>query len=279
MKELSATKTFGGTQSVYSHQSEACGCEMRFAVFTPSKAKHGDGPFPALFWLSGLTCTEENFISKAGAQRMAAELGVVIIAPDTSPRGENVPDDPDGAYDFGLGAGFYVNAQQEPWSQNYNMYEYVARELPTLVKKSFPVDPERFGIFGHSMGGHGALTIHLKNPEIFKTCSAFSPIVAPSQVPWGIKALSNYLGPDEAAWAEYDASVLVSRIPSKAEILIDQGTADNFLVEQLKPEIFAAAAERAGQPHTLRMQEGYDHSYYFIASFIDDHIRWHSERL
>lgn len=252
---------------------------MKFAVYLPPEDKHGKGPFPILYWLSGLTCTEENFITKAGAQRVAAELGVVIVAPDTSPRGEGVPDDPDGAYDFGLGAGFYVNASQEPWSKHYNMYDYIARELPALVTAAFPVDAARSGIFGHSMGGHGALTIHLKNPEIFKTCSAFSPIVAPSQVPWGIKALSNYLGPDEAAWAEHDASVLVSRIPSKTDILIDQGTADNFLREQLKPEVFAAAADRAGQSYTLRMQDGYDHSYYFIASFVEDHIRWHMERL
>lgn len=252
---------------------------MKFAVYLPPEDKHGKGPFPVLYWLSGLTCTEENFITKAGAQRVAAELGVVIVAPDTSPRGEGVPDDPDGAYDFGLGAGFYVNASQEPWSKHYNMYDYIARELPTLVAAAFPVDAARSGIFGHSMGGHGALTIHLKNPEIFKTCSAFSPIVAPSQVPWGIKALSNYLGPDEAAWAEHDASVLVSRIPSKTNILIDQGTADNFLREQLKSEVFAAAADRAGQSYTLRMQDGYDHSYFFIASFVEDHIRWHMERL
>jgi len=248
---------------------------MKFAVYTPP----GKGSFPVLYWLSGLTCTEENFITKAGAQRVASELGLVIVAPDTSPRGEGVPDDPDKAYDFGLGAGFYVDATVAPWSKHYKMYSYITRELPALIEKEFPVDASRAGIFGHSMGGHGAMTIHLKNPGTFKTCSAFSPIVAPSQVPWGKKALSNYLGKDESKWAAYDATRLVAARASKAEILIDQGTADNFLAEQLRPEIFAKAADTAGQKFTLRMQDGYDHSYYFIASFIEDHLRWHAARL
>jgi S-formylglutathione hydrolase len=248
---------------------------MKFAVYTPS----GKGPFPVLYWLSGLTCTEENFITKAGAQRVASELGVCLVAPDTSPRGEDVPDDPDKAYDFGLGAGFYVDATQAPWSTHYKMYSYLTRELPALIEKEFPVDAARAGISGHSMGGHGAMTIHLKNPDRFKTCSAFSPIVAPSQVPWGEKALSNYLGPDESKWADYDATKLVAARASKAEILIDQGTADNFLAEQLKPELFLEAAQKAGQKVTLRMQDGYDHSYYFIATFIEDHLRWHADRL
>lgn len=276
MKKLSATKSFGGVQAVYSHSSSVLSCEMKFAIYTPE----GKGPFPVLFWLSGLTCTEENFISKAGAQRVASELGLMIVAPDTSPRGEGVPDDPGGAYDFGLGAGFYVNATQEPWVKHYRMYDYITKELPELlVDMEFPVDGTRAGIFGHSMGGHGAITIHLKNPDKFKTCSAFAPIVAPSQVPWGKKAFSNYLGADEMAWADYDATALVEKQPSKAEILIDQGTADNFLAEQLKPEIFADVASTKGQPYVLRMQDGYDHSYYFIASFIEDHLRWHAERL
>ncbi len=275
MKQISSTKSFGGSQGVYSHASSTLSCEMKFAVFTPA----GKGPFPVLYWLSGLTCTEENFITKAGAQRVASELGVCLVAPDTSPRGEDVPDDPDKAYDFGLGAGFYVDATQTPWSKHYKMYSYITQELPALIEKEFPVDAARAGIFGHSMGGHGAMTIHLKNPDRFKTCSAFSPIVAPSQVPWGEKALSNYLGSDKAGWADYDATRLVEGRASQAEILIDQGTADNFLKEQLKPELFAAAAQKAGQKVTLRMQDGYDHSYYFIATFIEDHLRWHADRL
>lgn len=279
MKQLSSIKSFGGTQGVYAHQTAACNCDMKFAVFTPPKEIHGKGPYPVLYWLSGLTCTEENFITKAGAQRAAAELGLVIVAPDTSPRGEGVPDDAEGAYDFGLGAGFYLNATQEPWSRHYKMYDYVTKELPALVEREFPADASRVGVFGHSMGGHGALTIHLKNQKKFKTCSAFAPIVAPSQVPWGKKAFSNYLGSDETAWADYDATMLVAKSPSKADILIDQGTADNFLDEQLKPDLFADAATRAGQKFTLRMQEGYDHSYYFIATFMEDHLRWHAERL
>ncbi len=279
MKQLSQAKIFGGNQSVYEHASGACACDMRFAVFTPPAGEHGEGPYPVLYWLSGLTCTEENFISKAGAQRVAAELGLVVVAPDTSPRGEGVPDDPDGAYDFGLGAGFYLNATQEPWSKNYQMYDYITQELPALIDAEFSIDGSRAGIMGHSMGGHGALTIHLKNPQKFRTCSAFSPIVAPMHVPWGKKAFSNYLGTDEKTWVDYDASALVMKNPSTAEILIDQGTADNFLTEQLKPELFADAFQKSGQKLTLRMQDGYDHSYYFIASFIEDHLRWHAERL
>jgi S-formylglutathione hydrolase len=275
MKQASSNKSFGGTQGVYAHVSSALSCDMKFAVYTPP----GKGPFPVLYWLSGLTCTEENFITKAGAQRVASELGLIIVASDTSPRGEGVPDDPDKAYDFGLGAGFYLDATQTPWSKHYRMYSYITRELPALIESEFQVDAKRAGISGHSMGGHGAITIHLKNPDKFKTCSAFSPIVAPSEVPWGKKAFSNYLGADVAAWADYDATALVAKRPSKAEILIDQGTADNFLAEQLKPELFARAADKAGQKYRLRMQEGYDHSYYFIASFIEDHLRWHAERL
>lgn len=279
MKEISRVKSFGGVQAVYAHESEACACTMRFAVFTPPEEVHGQGPFPALYWLSGLTCTEENFITKAGAQRVAAELGLVIIAPDTSPRGEGAPDDPDGAYDLGLGAGFYLDATEAPWARQYNMYSYIARELPALIPGAFPVDPARVGVFGHSMGGHGALTLHLKHPDVFKTCSAFSPIVAPSQVPWGRKAFSNYLGADETTWAAYDATKLVAERSGRAHILIDQGSADTFLEEQLRPGLFEAAAGEAGQALTLRMQDGYDHSYYFIATFVEDHLRWHAEGL
>ena len=279
MKSTSEIKSFGGTQSVFSHASKFLSCDMRCAVFSPPADIHGPGPYPVLYWLSGLTCTEENFIAKAGAQRVAAELGLVIVAPDTSPRGEGVPDDPGGAYDFGLGAGFYLDATEEPWSTHYQMYSYITGELPALIEKEFPVDADRTGIFGHSMGGHGALTIHLKNADKFKTCSAFSPIVAPSEVPWGRKAFSNYLGTDETKWAVYDASALVANNPSTADILIDQGTADQFLEEQLQPERFAAACHASGQNLTLRTQDGYDHSYYFIATFIEDHLRWHHERL
>ncbi|MEM8936795.1 MAG: S-formylglutathione hydrolase [Pseudomonadota bacterium] len=277
METLSSTQSFGGVQAVFSHKSTACSCAMRFAVFTPPEDRHGPGPYQTLYWLSGLTCTEENFISKAGAQRVAAELGVMIVAPDTSPRGEGVPDDPDGAYDFGLGAGFYLNATEAPWDKYYHMYTYISEELPALIEGAFPVDTSRIGIFGHSMGGHGALTIHLKHPDKFKTCSAFSPIVAPSQAPWGEKAFTNYIGDNRADWAAYDAtSLLRERGPTSAKILIDQGTADQFLEEQLKPEIFEAAAQEVGQPAKVRRQNGYDHSYYFIATFIEDHLRHHA---
>lgn len=279
MERKSATKCFGGVQAVYAHESASTNTEMKFSVFTPPEDRHGKGPYPTLFWLSGLTCTEENFIIKSGFQRYAAELGLMVIGPDTSPRGENVPDDPDKAYDFGLGAGFYVNAKQDPWAIHYQMYDYVSKELPALVASELPTDTARTGIFGHSMGGHGALTVHLKNPETFKTCSAFAPIVAPSQVPWGQKAFLNYLGPKMEEWAEYDATALVAARPSDAEILIDQGTADEWLEAQLKPELFASAAQASGQKLTLRMQNGYDHSFFFIATFLEDHLRWHKERL
>jgi len=253
---------------------------MRFSVFTPPREKHGPGPFPTLFWLSGLTCTEENFTVKAGAQRAAAALGLMIVAPDTSPRGDHVPDLEPKTYDFGKGAGFYLDATEAPWAANYRMRSYIAEELPALISAHFPADAERFGVFGHSMGGHGALTLHLKHPDRFRSCSAFSPIVAPSSVPWGRKAFTHYLGPDESRWAAYDATRLLGdRGASRAPILIDQGTADQFLVEQLRPELFAEAARRAGQELTLRMREGYDHSYFFIASFIDEHLDWHRAAL
>lgn len=279
MEKLSANKMFGGEQSVYSHESAACSCEMKFAIFSPPEDKHRTGPYPVLYWLSGLTCTEENFVTKAGAQRAAVELGVVIVAPDTSPRGAGVPDDRDGAYDFGLGAGFYVDATEAPWSKHYRMYSYVTEELPVLIEKEFPVDASRVGVFGHSMGGHGALTIALKNPEKYKSVSAFSPIVSPLNCPWGEKALGGYIGADRAAWRKYDACALIedgARVPA---ILVDQGKADQFLTEQLKPELLVAACAETDIDLTLRHQPGYDHSYYFIASFMEDHLRWHAARL
>ena len=280
MERISSSKSFGGEQAVWKHASASLSCDMRLAVFTPPADLHGAGPYPTLYWLSGLTCTEDNFTVKAGAQRVAAELGMMIVAPDTSPRGDNVPDMDPKAYDFGKGAGFYVDATEAPWAKHYRMYSYVAEELPALIAAHFPTDARRTGISGHSMGGHGALTIHLKNPKKFKSCSAFSPIVAPSSVPWGRKAFSNYLGPDETEWAHYDATlILAERGASPAHILIDQGTSDQFLVEQLRPELFAEAARKAGQKATINMREGYDHSYFFVASFIADHLRWHREAL
>lgn len=274
---VSEQACFAGTQGVYKHASQQLDCEMRFTVFTPPQATVE--PRPVVFWLSGLTCTEDNFTVKAGAQRIAAELGLVIVAPDTSPRGDDVPDDKD-SYDFGKGAGFYLDATRQPWSKHYNMYSYITSELPALIFKHFPARADRQGIMGHSMGGHGALTIALKNPETFASVSAFSPIVAPAQVPWGEKAFSGYLGDDRAAWAEYDATALVaSGKRFSGEILIDQGDADNFLKGQLKPEIFADACKAAGQPLKLRMQPGYDHSYFFIATFIEDHLRHHASAL
>jgi len=250
---------------------------MRFAVFQPSAAKKGN--VPGVTWLSGLTCTEQNFVTKAGAQRLAEELGLMIVAPDTSPRGDDVPDDPDSAYDFGLGAGFYVNASEDPWAKHYQMSSYITEELPKIIADNFPADMQRQGISGHSMGGHGALTIHLKNPDLYKSVSAFSPIVAPSQVPWGQKALNGYLGTDRNAWKDYDACELVKRQPSAANILIDQGGGDDFLAEQLRPELFDAACDAVNQNLTLRIQPDYTHSYFFIASFIEDHLRHHADEL
>lgn len=284
MKTVSETRVFGGVQGVYTHTSAVCNCDMRFAVFLPPEDKHGAGPYPVLYWLSGLTCTEENFIAKAGAQRIAAELGLVVVAPDTSPRGPDkdgngVPDDPDGAYDFGLGAGFYVDATEAPWSKHYRMYSYVTEELPALIEKEFPVDASRVGVFGHSMGGHGALTIALKNPEKYKSVSAFSPIVSPLNCPWGEKALGGYIGADRTAWRAYDACALIEDGARVPEILVDQGEADQFLDEQLKPELLEAVSADTDIDLTLRRQPGYDHSYYFIASFIEDHLRWHAARL
>ncbi|GAB3091280.1 S-formylglutathione hydrolase [Aestuariicella hydrocarbonica] len=275
---VAENKCFGGRQLQFTHESSALNCTMRCSIFVPPQAD--TSKVPVLYWLSGLTCTDENFVQKAGAQRIAAELGVAIVAPDTSPRGEGVADDPEGAYDFGLGAGFYLNATQPPWNQHYRMYDYISAELPDLIASSFAVDAERAGIFGHSMGGHGALTIGLKNPQRFKSISAFAPIVAPTQCPWGEKALSGYLGDDRERWNAYDACELLQSVQQKpAALLVDQGDADNFLVEQLKPELLQQACDAAGVPLTLRLQPGYDHSYFFIASFIEDHLRFHADQL
>ncbi len=271
MTPVSRNKMFGGTQYVYVHRSTACDCDMRVAVYLPPQARKA--PCPTLVWLSGLTCTEANFTEKAGAQRVAAELGLILIAPDTSPRGDHVPDDKD-SYDFGKGAGFYLDAVQMPWTKNYRMQTYIRDELTAWMLANFPIDKNRIGISGHSMGGHGAITLHLKNPDLYKTCSAFAPITSPAQVPWGQKAFKGYLGENQADWTQYDATELV-QTPSEANILIDQGTDDNFLAEQLRPEIFAAACEKSGQATTLRRQKSYDHSYYFIATFMEDHLRWH----
>lgn len=275
MTIISENKMFDGTQRVYSQASKACQCEMRFAVFLPPQIKQG--PCPALVWLSGLTCNDQNFTTKAGAQKYAAELGMILVMPDTSPRGDDVPDD-DG-YDFGKGAGFYLNATEKPWAQHFQMETYIRDELTAWMAENLPVDMNRIGIFGHSMGGHGALTLHLKNPDLFKTCSAFSPIVAPSQVPWGRKALGRYLGEDQKAWAANDATQLVSKSASQAHILIDQGLGDEFLEEHLKPELFEAACVTSGQKLSLHLRGGYDHSYYFIASYIESHLRHHAKYL
>jgi S-formylglutathione hydrolase len=275
---VSQSRCFGGTQSVYRHNSSETGTGMRFAVFMPPQAKDGRRP-PAVWFLSGLSCTEENFTVKAGAQRVAAELGLALIAPDTSPRGEGVPDDPQGAYDFGLGAGFYVDATVAPWSRNYRMKSYIERELPELVSAELPVDMERQSIMGHSMGGHGALTIALRNPGRFKSVSAFSPISSPMRCPWGVKALGGYLGEERQSWRPYDSCALIEDGARVGELLVDQGAADSFLETQLKPELLEQACARANIPLTLRRQEGYDHSYFFISTFIEDHLRWHAARL
>lgn len=250
---------------------------MTFAVYLPPQAAKTS--VPAMYWLSGLTCTDENFTQKAGAQRYAAEHGIAIIAPDTSPRGDDVPDDPDGAYDFGLGAGFYVNATETPWATHYNMYDYVTQELPAVVNANLPIDGTRISISGHSMGGHGALTIALKNPGAYRSVSAFSPIVAPSQVPWGEKALSGYLGDNQDAWRSHDACALVTSAEEKLPLLVDQGDADNFLETQLKSHLLETACAEVNHPLMLRMQPGYDHSYFFIASFIGEHISHHANAL
>ncbi|MEM6850465.1 MAG: S-formylglutathione hydrolase [Pseudomonadota bacterium] len=277
MEITSTSKAFGGAQHFCVHESAQVKTPMTFSVFVPPQA--ASEKVPALLWLSGLTCTAENFTVKAGAQRKAAELGLALIAPDTSPRGDGVPDDPDGAYDFGLGAGFYVNATASPFDAHYRMRAYVEEELLGVVADAFPIDVARLGLSGHSMGGHGALTIGLRNPGRFRSVSAFSPIVSPMNCPWGRKALRGYLGDDAAAWRAYDACALLEDGCRAPELLVEQGLADPFLEEQLRPELLVKAARDASVPLTLNYREGYDHSYYFIASFIDAHLAWHRERL
>jgi len=277
IKAITQNLCFGGVQSVYTHASEETGCVMRFGVFLPPQA--ASGRVPVLYWLSGLTCTEENFIVKAGAQRVAAALGLAIVVPDTSPRGLGIPGEGD-SYDFGLGAGFYVDATEAPWSRGYRMYSYITQELAADVAAAFPVDPNRVGIFGHSMGGHGALTIALKNPRHYKSVSAFAPIASPMRCPWGLKALSSYLGADRVRWREYDATALIEdRGWTGPPIMVDQGTKDQFLESQLKPDLLRDACQRSGVALDIRLREGYDHSYFFIASFIEDHLRFHARNL
>lgn len=275
IENVSQAKVFGGWHKQYTHESSSLNCQMRFAIFLPPNATKSH-PVPVLYWLSGLTCSDENFMQKAGAFRMAAELGIAIVAPDTSPRGEGVADDEN--YDLGQGAGFYLNATQAPWSQHYFMYDYITKELPAIIENNFPVSDVK-SISGHSMGGHGALTIGLKNADQYRSISAFSPISNPIQCPWGQKAFTAYLGTDIENWKQYDASELLKQGPSPLAILVDQGDADGFLSEQLKPELLVAAANKHGSELTLRMQPGYDHSYYFISSFIDDHLNFHAKYL
>ncbi|MGI9377406.1 MAG: S-formylglutathione hydrolase [Tsuneonella suprasediminis] len=271
----STNRAFGGTQGVYTHQSEATGTPMTFSVFVPDHAP--DAKLPVLWYLSGLTCTHANVTEKGEFRAACAEHGIIFIAPDTSPRGDDVPDDE--GYDFGKGAGFYVDATQEPWAQHFQMRRYIEDELPALIAAHFPVDMARQGITGHSMGGHGALTIALRNPGRFRSTSAFAPIVSPLECPWGEKALGGYLGPDRAAWRAYDACALIADGARLPDLLVDQGTADGFLDEQLKTHLLTEACARASIPATIRMQEGYDHSYYFISTFMAEHVAWHAERL
>ncbi len=276
LRLLSEHACFGGTQRFYAHASAECRTEMRFSVYLPPRVK--SGAVPVLYYLAGLTCTEETFMIKAGAQRLAAQLGLMLVAPDTSPRQARIPGD-DASWDFGLGAGFYVDATQAPWAQHYRMYSYVTKELPALIQGEFAVCADAQGIFGHSMGGHGALICALRNPGQYRSVSAFAPIAAPMRCPWGQKAFSGYLGAQRESWAEYDASVLVAKRGFARPILIDQGSADKFLAEQLYPQVFADACRQSGTSLTLRMQDGYDHGYYFISTFVEDHLRHHAGQL
>jgi len=281
VETVSKHRCFGGTVGFYKHRSAVNECVMKFAVFTPPQAEAAR-PVPVLYYLAGLTCTEETFMIKAGAQRRAAELGLMLVAPDTSPRGVPLPGDSD-AWDFGVGAGFYLDATQEPWSKHYRMYSYITQELPAIIDTQFPADKQRQGIFGHSMGGHGALTIGLKNPGgRYQSISALAPIVAPKQVPWGQKAFNGYLGPDRGQWDQYDATELMKKVtdaPQRPPILVDQGLADQFLENQLQPHRLEEVAQSVGYPLTLRKQPGYDHGYYFISTFVDDHLRHHARIL
>jgi S-formylglutathione hydrolase len=276
LRLLSDHLCFGGSERFYAHNSAECRAEMRFSVYLPPQSK--SGPVPVLFYLAGLTCTEETFMIKAGAQRLASQLGLMLVAPDTSPRTPRIPGD-DASWDFGLAAGFYVDATQPPWSQHYRMYSYVTRELPEIIGREFPARSDAQGIFGHSMGGHGALVCALRNPQQYRSVSAFAPIAAPMRCPWGQKAFRGYLGEDQKAWQAYDASVLAARQRFAHRILIDQGTADKFLAEQLYPQVLAEACHTSGTALTLRMQDGYDHGYYFISTFIEDHLCHHAAQL
>lgn len=283
IETISEQRSFGGVQGFYRHASSVCGGPMRFAVYVPPRAEapavEGAGTtLPVLFYLAGLTCTEETFVIKAGAQRLAAELGLILVTPDTSPRNTGIPDEA-ADWEVGTAAGFYLDASEAPWSKFFNMYSYVTAELPALIAANFPADTARQSIFGHSMGGHGALTIALKNPARYRSVSAFAPIVAPTQVPWGQKAFGRFLGSDRNSWSDYDACELVRRGRFPGTILIDQGLADKFLENQLRPQLFAAACEEAGQAVSLNLRPGYDHSYYFIGSYIEDHLRHHAAAL
>lgn len=277
VKLISAHQSFGGRQLRYEHTADSLGCDMYFSIYLPPAAEHG--AVPAVFWLSGLTCTDENFVQKAGAQAAAATLGVAVVAPDTSPRGESVPDDPDGEYDFGLGAGFYVNATEAPWSTHYKMYDYCLEELPALVAAEFPVDPNRHSICGHSMGGHGALVIALRNPQRFCSVSAFAPIASPIHCPWGEKALGRYLGADQERWRAYDACALIEDGADVIPMRVDQGGDDDFLEEQLQPQRLREVCDRRDYPVDFRLHPKYDHSYFFVASFIQEHLEFHASHL
>jgi len=277
METLSSNRAHGGVQGVYRHASAVTGTPMTFSVFVPN---HRLGTkLPVVWFLSGLTCTHANVTEKGEFRAACARQGLIFVAPDTSPRGEGVPDDPDGAYDFGLGAGFYVDATEAPYAANYKMWSYITEELPALMAAEFPVDVTRQSIMGHSMGGHGALTIGLRFPERYRAISAFAPIVAPSQVPWGERALEGYLGADRAKWRAHDAVALIEDGARAQALLVDQGESDQFLEKQLRPELLEAACATAGVPLTLRRQRGYDHSYYFVSSFMADHLDWHAERI
>jgi len=277
IQTVSLNKSHGGVQGVYKHASAETATDMTFSVYVPP---HPDGAkLPVVWYLSGLTCTHANVTEKGEFRAACAELGLIFVASDTSPRGEKVPGDPAGAYDFGLGAGFYVDATQTPFARNYRMWSYVTEELPKLVAAHFPVDTNRQSILGHSMGGHGALTAALRHPDRYRAASAFAPIVAPSQVPWGIKALGGYLGDNRQAWRRHDAVALIEDGARFSDLLVDVGDADSFLAEQLRPELLKSACEKANIPLTLRRQTGYDHSYFFISTFMSDHLRWHAARL
>ncbi|WP_375187634.1 S-formylglutathione hydrolase [Sphingobium yanoikuyae] len=277
METVSTNTAFGGVQGVYRHASRETGTEMTFSVFVPPHAP--GAKLPVVWYLSGLTCTHANVTEKGEFRRACAELGLIFVAPDTSPRGEGVADDPDGAWDFGLGAGFYVDATQAPYAAHYRMWSYVTQELPALIADQFPADMDRQSIMGHSMGGHGALTVGLTYPDRYRAVSAFAPIVAPGQVPWGEKALGGYLGEDRAAWRKHDAVALIEDGARIDALLVDQGAGDSFLEGQLHPELLRTACDAAGIDLTLHLRDGYDHSYYFISSFMDDHLRWHAARL